>query len=462
MAYHAKQHYTETQSFVYFIAAIAALCGLLFGFDTGVISGAILFVHKDFALTTAGVEAIVSAVLLGALSGAVLSGRVTDTFGRRSVIIVVAVIFALGSLWTAMAEGPISLGLGRIVVGFAIGIASYTAPLYISEIAPYNVRGMLVSLNQLCITVGIVLSYVVDYAFTASEGWRWMFGMGVFPAIILFVGMLFLPESPRFMILKGKDEKARKTLKKIRGTENIEDEVSDIKETLSHEQGTWSMLFSKRMTPVILIGALLMIFSQADGINTIIYYAPVIFKMSGFEGNAAAILATLGVGIVNVIFTIIALPLFDRWGRRPLLFIGIAAMAISLILLGYAFKAHAHLEILRWVSLGSLILYIAGFAISLGPISWLLASEIFPLGVRGLGMSLVTACNWGSNLIVALTFLTLLEVLGAGHTFWLFGGLSVVTWLFVLFFIPETKGVSLEQIEANIQAGKSTRHLGEH
>lgn len=449
------------------IASVAGLAGILFGFDTGVISGAILFIAQEFHLSPVMNGLVVGSVLLGALIGSGLSGRFSDTFGRRKLLIITAIIFFLSTLGSAAAPNLFFLIAARVVVGFAIGIASFVAPLYISEISPPKYRGALVSMNQLAITLGILVSYLTDYALAEDERWRLMLGAGIIPALGLLVGMYFLPESPRWVLLKGNMEKARRILQYIRSETNVEIELNEIQQTVQKEtlggKKHWATLLEKWVRPALIVGFGLAFFQQFTGINTIIYYAPTIFEMAGFRDAPAAILATMGVGVVNVIFTLIALPLIDRAGRRPLLLIGLTGMLLSLCILGFSFlHGTENLGVLRWFVLGSMIFYIACFAISLGPIMWLMFSEIFPLSIRGLGSSIASSFQWGLNMIVALTFLTLVQLLTPGGAFLLFAAISVAGIFFVYYKVPETKGVSLEEIEANLMAGKKSRDLGQN
>lgn len=450
---------TSSNCLVYAVSAFAALAGLLFGYDTGIISGAILFIKKDFFLSAFQIEMVVSAVLLGALIGSGLSGKLTDQFGRRKVLIFTAITFIIGSLVTAFAANILYLIVGRIILGIAIGVGSFTAPLYLAEIAPQRIRGMLVSLNQLAITLGIVLSYLINYYFSAQGRWPWMLGLGVVPATILLLGTLFLPESPRWMILKGWEQKARTVLQQLRVNENINKEFNDIQQTVHMERGTHRLLLAKWVRPILLISLGLSFFQQVTGINTIIYYAPTILQIAGFKQAGSAILATFGIGLINVLFTIIALPLIDKWGRRPLLLLGLSGMFISLAVMGIAFY-YPGLTTLRWIAVGSMVIYIASFAMSLGPIMWLIISEIFPLNIRGVGASLAISASWGFNMLVALTFLTLIQLIGPSHTFWLYAFLCILGWFFVYFIVPETKGCSLEQIERNLRLGRPSRELG--
>jgi MFS transporter, SP family, galactose:H+ symporter len=449
----------NSKGMVYAISVFAALAGLLFGYDTGIISGAILFIKRDFHLSSLQIEVVVSAVLFGALIGSGLSGRLTDLFGRRKVLVFTALIFIVGSLVTALARNVSFLIFGRILLGIAIGIGSFTAPLYLAEIAPRHIRGMLVSLNQLAITIGIVFSYLIDYYFSGEGRWSWMLGLGVVPAAILLLGTLFLPESPRWMALKGWEHKARLILQRIRIGENINKEFAEIQQTVQMEKGTHRLLFASWIRPILFISLGLSFFQQVTGINTIIYYAPTILQLAGFERAGGAILATLGIGIINVLFTIIALPLIDRWGRRPLLLLGLSGMFISLVVMGVAFYFPGSAT-LRWVAVASMITYIASFAMSLGPIMWLIISEIFPLNIRGVGVSLAISASWAFNMLVALTFLTLIQFVGPSHTFWFYAFLCILGWLFVYFLVPETKDCSLEHIEQNLRLGLPSRKLG--
>ncbi|HEX4141453.1 MAG TPA: sugar porter family MFS transporter, partial [Candidatus Methylacidiphilales bacterium] len=275
---------TQNRHFVTIVAAISALAGLLFGYDTGVVSGAVLFVQQDFHLTTFQEETVVSAVLLGAMIGAALGGRLADRFGRRAVLIQVALLFMVGALGTALAPDEVWLAAGRIVVGIAIGAASFTAPLYISEVSPADARGKLVSLNQLMITIGIVCSYLSDYALADMRGWRWMFGLAAIPAAILLVGLMFVPESPRWLMKQLSRDRARAVLEKIRKPSDVDAELAEIEASLNQQQqGSWRELLSPSLRPSLVIGIGLAVFQQFTGINTVIYYAPTIFKLAGLH-----------------------------------------------------------------------------------------------------------------------------------------------------------------------------------
>jgi sugar porter (SP) family MFS transporter len=436
----------KTERFIYLVAVVAAICGLLFGYDTGVISGALLFIKKDFSLSPWMQGVVTGAVLAGAAFGAGFSGRLADRFGRRRMVIAVAILFFVASLLTGLAPNVEWLAVGRIFVGLAIGICSYTAPLYISEIAPARNRGALVSMNQLLITIGILVSYLADYALAAGEHWRWMFALAAVPAVVLGIGMIFLPESPRWLVSVGKQDLARQVLGKVRSPQDAD---AELKMIASHNAGRkvrWTELFRLEYRPALIVGVGLAIFQQITGINTIIYYAPTIFQLAGFSSEAQSILATAGVGLVNVLLTIVSVRLLDRTGRRPLLLTGIAGMIASLAALGFVFLLGAHSSALGWLAVVSVMLYVASFAISLGPIFWLLISEIYPLRIRASAMGVATMCNWGFNLLVALTFLLLVQNLGPSYTFWVYAAVSIASWIFAYRMVPETKGRTLEEI----------------
>jgi sugar porter (SP) family MFS transporter len=447
------------QPFVYLATAISALGGMLFGYDIGVISGAILFIKKDFSLSAGVEEVVVGSVLLGSLVGAAVGGILADSFGRRKLLMVTAFVFGLGAIAAALAPDSAWLIAARIVAGAAIGIASFVAPLYISEIAPVDIRGKLVSINQLALTGGIVVSYLIDYVFADTQAWRWMFAMALIPAAAFGFGLMFIPDSPRWLVSRGRAAQARVALTRIRPREEVEDELRRIQHSVGQQQANWSELLSPMLRSAMIVGVGLAIAQQITGINTVIYYAPTIFRLAGLSSASVAILASVGVGVVNVVLTMAAMQLIDRVGRRPLLLVSLAGMALSLFVLGLAFALPQASGNLGWIAVGSLMIYVGSFAIGLGPVFWLVLSEIYPLHIRGRAMSIGTAVNWSVNLIVALTFLTLTQVLGNAATFWLYGIVSVGAWLFAFFLVPETKGKTLEEIEAHWWTGKRPREL---
>jgi SP family galactose:H+ symporter-like MFS transporter len=442
--------------FVRVAAAITATGGLLFGYDTGVISGALLFITKDFAPLSSFLQGvIVSVLLVGAVTGAIAGGPLSDRLGRRPVVLLAAIIFAVGAIAAALAPNVLILIFARFILGLGVGLASLIVPLYIAEIAPPDTRGALVSLNQLMITIGILLSYIVGVAFTPIEGWRYMFAVAVVPALILGIGMFTLPESPRWLVKNGKLDKARSVLLLSRVEADVETEMQQMEEIERIErqqaQVGYKELLAPWIRPALIVGVGLAIFQQITGINTVIYYAPTILEKVGFSAGGAIAATALGVGAVNVGFTILAVYIVDRVGRRPLLLIGLIGMIVSLGLLGVVFSLGATSGAAGLLATICLALYIASFAISLGPIFWLMISEIYPLNMRGSAMSIAALCNWGSNFIVALIFPVLLATFGGAGSFWLFAVLGIVAWIFVYFMVPETKGRTLEEIEADLR-----------
>ncbi|MET0557981.1 MAG: sugar porter family MFS transporter [Solirubrobacterales bacterium] len=435
-------------------AAIAGLGGLLFGYDTGVIAGALLFIKGDFDLGSFAQGLVVAAVPIGAIFGAAYAGPAADRYGRRLMILVAAGIFMVGALGSAAAPGVEALVIARIVIGVAIGLASAAAPVYISEVAPPESRGRLVSFFQLAVTIGILVAYLVGLAFDGIEGWRWMLGLGCVPALALAFGMVRMPQSPRWLVMSGDDFAARATLAKIRvdDPDTIDRELQEIKESIEDKPGAWSELLQPVVKAALVVGVGLAILQQVTGINTVIYYAPTIVEFTGVNSSAGSILAAVGVGVINVAFTILALRLLDRAGRRTLLMVGVSGMVVSLFALGAAFTGDGTSTFASVLAIGSLMVYVASFAISLGPIFWLLNAEIYPLSVRSKAAGLGTMANWTFNFIVSLTFLLLIEALGRSGAFWFYGAIGILTLIFCWKLVPETKGKHLEDIQAEFQA----------
>jgi len=433
------------------ISITAALGGLLFGYDTGVISSALLFVRTVFHLSTAGQSLVAGIVLVGAVLGATVAGSLSDRFGRRLVILVTALAFMIGAFLSAGAGSVATLLEGRLLIGIAIGVASMLTPLYLAEIAPAASRGAVTSLNQLCITLGILVSYLIGYAFSdTSEGWRWMLGLGAVPGAILAAGMLVLPESPRWLAGHNRMAQAEVVLRRLRVSEaEVADELATLRTDLRREGGRlvpWSALLAPRLRPALIVGIGLAMFQQITGINTVIYFAPQIFQAAGLSSASVSILATAGVGAVNVALTVVSMWLIDRAGRRALLLWSLAGMAVTLMILAGGFALGTS-GALAWITVLSVAAYVAFFAVGLGPVFWLLIAEIFPLALRGRAMSLATISNWGFNLLVTVTFLGLIELCGRTGTFLLYATLTVIAVVFTAALVPETKGRSLEEIE---------------
>ncbi len=432
------------------IAATAALGGLLFGYDTGVISGALLFLREAFHLSPLMLGVVTSIALAGAAGGAAVAGVLADRLGRRPVLLAIAMVFVAAAAVSALAGSLPVLLAGRLLVGIGIGGASMLTPLYLAEIAPAERRGALVSFNQLAVTLGILVSYLVGYAFAAAGAWRWMLGLGALPGIALAVGMALLPETPRWLAGHGHPDRARAALHRLRGPGvDIEPELHELQADLAPgpRAAPRTPRAHRAARLPLIVGIGLAVFQQVTGVNTVIYFAPVIFQAAGLSSAPAAILATAGIGVVNVGMTMMAIRLVDRVGRRMLLLSGLAGMAASLCVLASAFLLPTG-PVLGWLTAASLACYVGSFAIGLGPVFWLLTSEIFPLAIRARGMASATIANWLANLVVALTFLDLVEVLGRPGVFLLYAALTAGAFLFARSLVPETRGVGLEAIEA--------------
>jgi SP family galactose:H+ symporter-like MFS transporter len=445
---------SEINGFVYVAVGVAAIGGLLFGYDTGVVSGAILFVKTQFSLSSTMEEIVVSVVLVGAVVGATIGGALTGRFGRRKMIILAGIIFTASAIGTAFAPTVAWLIGARVISGIAIGIASFISPMYIAELVPAKVRGSLVAVNMLAITTGIVVAYLVDYAFSSTHGWRYMFGLAAIPSVALVIGMWRLPDSPRWLISKSKVAQARQILQRARTVSDVGPEIADIQKSMK-QQGAGGMkgLLEPSLRMPLIVGLGLAVFQQITGINTVIYYAPTIFKFAGISATGPAILAGVGLTMVMWVFHVLAIFVLDRVGRRPLLLVGVAGQIVGLAILGAAFHFQQLVAFKSYVAIGGLVIYVACFAFGLGPIFWLLISEIYPLKVRGAAMSAVTVTNWTFNLVVAVTFLTLVGAVGHADTFWLYGLVAVGAWIFFYFLVPETKGKTLEEIEAKWRTG---------
>ncbi len=438
---------------LYVIAAIAATGGLLFGFDTGVINVALPFINKEWHLSAQAEAWTVSAVLAGGMAGSLLSGRLADILGRKRINILASAIFVVGSILTAVAPSPTILIVGRLFLGLAIGIVSFSVPLYIAEIAPSDIRGRLVTFFQLAITIGILISFVVGYAFSdAANNWRLMFGTGIVPAAILLGGMFFVPESPRWLIGKGRAAEARQVLSRIHPDDMVDYELAQIQQTVQDEasrKGDWRELFSKRLRTPLLIGIGIFFIQQFSGINAVIYYSSRIFELAGF--GKGAIMATVGVGIVNTLSTLVAVRFIDQWGRKPILYTGLLGTAASLSTIAFAFYSQESLspDVFRILAIGGIYVYIFFFAISLGPLGWLLISEVYPLRIRGFATSLGSSYHWFFDFWVSYSFpLLAATALGKnGGIFMIYATVVLLGLFFARFIVFETKGMSLEDIE---------------
>ena len=442
------------------IAFFATIAGLLFGFDTGVISGALQFISQAFGITKQHYqlqECIVAAVPFGALIGAVLSKKSSFLLGRRRSIITTAVMFVIGTLMVVLAIDVWMVVVGRLIMGMAVGLSAMIVPMYLSELSPPDIRGAIVFCFQLAITVGLFLAFLINALFIDGN-WRAMFAVGLIPSILLWVGMLFLPSSPRWLILKGRVEEAKCVLEKLR-QHNIDQELAEIQETAKHARGNWRLLFSKHIRVLVMITFGLFMFQQLSGINTIMYYAPIIYKQAGFQSAHGQFMAAVADGLVFVLATIVGIWTVDRLGRRPLFFIGFVGMIICLAVVGSSYL-HLFGQAGQVISVVAVLGYIVFFGISLGPLSYLMMSELFPLNVKGAGMAIASCANWGFNVLVSATFLTLVHWLTIGYTFYVYAFLTLLGLFFVYHFVPETKNRALEEIEANLYQGARARDLG--
>ena len=445
----------STPRLVYLVSVITAIGGFLFGYDTGVISGALLYIEKDFTLSPFVEGVVVSAILVGAILGALAGGPLSDRIGRRPALLVLAVIFCVGSLLAAFSVSvPMLIG-ARVILGVAVGGASVLVPVFISEAAPPHLRGRLVSVNQLLLTVGILGAYLTNALFAYDGGWRWMFALGVVPALALALGILPLPETPRWLVEQGRRDEALDVLKRLRGNDRAAveelEEIERISEEEEQQHTSVRDLLQPWVRPALIAGIGVSVFGQASGINTVIYYAPKIFTAAGL-GSSSAIFATVGVGVVNVIMTLVGMSLIDKAGRRLLLMIGFATMALCHIALGFVLGGTVD-GTTGVIAIACVLVYIAAFAVSVGVVVFVLPSEIYPLRIRGAAMSTTLMCNWTMNFIVSLTFLSLLSGLGKSPTFWLYAAVCILGFGYAARLVPETKGRTLEQIERWLRAG---------
>ncbi|WP_421722820.1 sugar porter family MFS transporter [Bauldia sp.] len=447
------------------LVVVAALGGLLFGYDTAVVSGAIIYVRQDFNLSAAAVGWTVSAALVGAAFGAAFAGRASDRFGRKLTLIVAAILFLGTAIGSAMADSLALLLIMRAIGGIGVGIVSVVSPLYLSEVAPARLRGGLVSTYQLALTVGMLLVYLVNYLIATSGtvewdiayGWRWMFASQAVPAAILLGALLTVPESPRWLFFHGQRDKAAAILKRILAPTDVANELhnmGDIQDT--HETRTGSR-YSPAVRRIVVIGVLLAVFQQVSGINVLLYFAPQIFETVTGAGADFALLETIIIGVANLTFTLVALFTVDKFGRRILMLIGFAIMGICIAIIGVAIYLNAVGPLLILLVIG----YVAGFAVAVGPVTWVILSEIFPARIRGTAVGIALMANWLANVAVSQTFAQmdsnawLIAVFNHAFPFLLYAGFCLLAVIFVYRFIPETKGRSLEDIEASELGGQS-------
>ena len=451
------------KGFVAAVTVTAALGGLLFGYDIGAISGTLERIMTAFSVgpdQTLIKGAVVSAAPLGAVISSVITGIWSERLDRRRFIMVAAALYCLGAVGVALAPHVFVVMAARLLVGVGIGLSVTLVPMYLSETMPAQVRGMAITSFQMAINLGVLGGFLLNAALTDQAQWPLIFWLAAVPAAALFTAMPFLPGSPRYHMLKGREDRARQVLSRFAGPGNntVEAELEDIRQAAKVPTGRVSELFSPKLRQLLVIGAGLFFLQQASGITSIFYYAPTVLGGAGFDGNTAV----LGLGVVNVLAGIPAMLYTDKWGRRNLLIAGCIGLVACMGLLGAAVNGLLGPgELARWAALGAVFLYIIFFTPSMGGVVWVLASEIFPLRLRGPGMAMVNGVNWTTNLVVSTLFPTLVFALGLGNTFWLFGLVVLATLVFGWFLVPETRGVPLERIEANLDAGKRYRRLGD-
>ena len=431
--------------YLYFICLIATMGGLMFGFDVAIISGAVPFIQPYFGWNELELGWGVSSLLVGAIIGAFGSGMLSDKFGRKKVLIVVALFFAASCTFTAIATSSVMFISARLFGGLAVGAASVLSPMYVAEVAPPKNRGMLVSAYQLAIVLGILCSYTINYGLhNIDNNWRWMFATGIVPSVLFFVGLFFIPESPRWLYKAGRTTESQKVLTRIGGESLAKVEILEIAESLKGNSETVSGtdLFKPSARKVLIIGFILAVLVQISGINTVIDYAPKILLAAGVEINNALLQTSL-VGLINFIFTFVAILFIDKAGRRSLYLIGSMGMVVTLLMLAVSF----YLKMEGIFTLICILMFIAFFASCIGPVFWTLVSEIFPNRIRGKALAFASFTQWIFNFLVVLLFPHFLASVGGAKTFLFLAVMSLLQWLFTYKYVPETKGKSLEEIE---------------
>jgi SP family galactose:H+ symporter-like MFS transporter len=452
----------NSNSLVIRVSFIAALAGLLFGLDVAYVNGTLDFIVKEFGLDVADSGKVAGYLLAGAATGALFSGWLSRIFGRKRVLVLAAFAFTASILFTITTHSFNWFLVGRFATGIAVGIASFVAPLYLSEIAPFKMRGGLIAMYQLMITVGIFMMFISNALLSHTESWRIMLAVLLVPSIIMLLSTLTLPESPRWMALNGKFDKALAILQTVRSSKaEIDLELGEMKKNLETKISGVSMLSNGYFIKVIVLGILLQCLQQMVGINAFMYYSAKIFAVAGFTNPAVG---TITVGLVNVLTTILAVKFVDKLGRKPILYFGLTILAVSCLVVGYLFNLETAGVSLtstqQYTLLFFCLFYIFGFAVSLGPIIWIVCAEIFPLEGRDIGVTITTMANWIFNTIIGGYTLVWFEKFGVGQTFYMFGAVCLAGFVLVNKFTPETKNITLEELEMNLKQGKPLKKIG--
>lgn len=431
-------------NFFYISVMIASIGGFLFGYDTGIISGALLFIKKEFVLTIWQSELLVASALFGALIAAVFCGILTNKTGRRPKLLLSALLFTMGSMGCFLAPSLIWLLFYRFIVGLAIGITSYITPLYISEIAPSRYRGGFVAFNTIAVTGGIVVAYWISYLLADLQAWRFMLGLGAVPSIMLLISIHYLPESPRWLLKIGDFKQAKAILVKLQGSSlHAMAEYQRIENHIKQFNPPWQSLFQPTYLRLLILGFILAIIQQCTGINAILYYAPWLFEKLNVSHHSL-FSVTFIIGLINFLMTIAAVYTVDKIGRRPLLLYGLGLMVISLFLLGLLlniFPAQC------WLAIVCIFIFVAAYAMSIGCLFWIIIAELYPLNMRNMVMGFASGVHWAANLMVSLVFLSALDSIGISLTFWCFACAGLAGWIYCWLYLPETACLSLEDIE---------------
>ncbi|XP_076341437.1 solute carrier family 2, facilitated glucose transporter member 10-like isoform X7 [Tachypleus tridentatus] len=451
------------RKFLLFAAVTASVGGVMFGYDVGIISGALLQLKLEFQLNCVWQELVVSSLLCGAFLASLVGGIIVDHYGRRMSMVFAGFLFITGSVLLCFSPTIFLVLVGRFVLGFSVSLSVTAECTYISELSTPKHRGMLVSLNEVGITFGFLLAFLVNYIFiSVPQGWKYMFGLAAVPAVLQLVGIIFLPRSPHYLLMIGKKEEAAAVLNKVSPGEDTSKQIGSIQRDLSQQKMiTYCQLCSSvnNMSVRMVIGMNLVFLQQFTGQTNVLYYAPLIFRQVGYTSNEGATLAALGLGIIKVVAAIVSMLLIDKLGRRVILLTGVLVMTVSIWFLGFVltFDPSGKVLSVKLMSLAALMLYVFAYGVSFGPVTWLILTEIFPTVVRGRAMSVATSLNWGTNIVMSASFLHFVDSLGIGGTFIFYGGVCIGAIIIIFFMVPETKQKTLEEINLILRSGTYVR-----